>query len=84
MYRLGPISPFSNEVDSVNRISDGACIPFCPGNTDYENYLNWLAEGNTPEPSEPPLLPQEVPMTPAEKLAAAGLSVDELKELLGL
>jgi hypothetical protein len=31
-----------------------------------------------PQP-EPP-----VPLTPAEKLAAAGLSVDELKELLGL
>ena len=31
-----------------------------------------------PQP-EPP-----APLTPAEKLAAAGLSVDELKELLGL
>lgn len=37
-----------------------------------------------PEP-EPAPIPEPVPaLTPAEKLAAAGLSVDDLKELLGL
>ena len=43
---------------------------------------DWLSEGNTPNPYVPP--PEPAPLTPAEKLAAAGLSVDELKELLGI
>lgn len=32
--------------------SDGWSIPFDPDNTDYQEYLRWLALGNTPEPAD--------------------------------
>ena len=51
MYKLYK-SPISTQVKTVIRLSDNAFIPFDPANNDYQAYLAWLEEGNTPEAAE--------------------------------
>jgi len=50
MYKLN-FSTLSGQQFVTNLLS-GACIPFDPANTDYQEYLKWLAEGNTPESAD--------------------------------
>jgi hypothetical protein len=44
-------NPFGKNTH-VRRIEDGAFIPFVEENTDYQEYLKWVAAGNTPLPAE--------------------------------
>lgn len=36
----------------IQRVSDNAFIPCVEANTDYQEYLKWVAAGNTPEPAD--------------------------------
>jgi hypothetical protein len=50
MYKLF-LNSFGQQ-SGVQRLSDNACIPFDPDNTDYQEYLKWIAEGNEPLPAD--------------------------------
>ena len=39
---------------SINKVGTGLFIPFCEDNTDYQEYLAWVAEGNEPLPADEP------------------------------
>ena len=74
---------FANaEETTFKREDDQGNIVFVPTDPRNRDYAEFLASGATAAPYlEPPAPPEP---TPEEKLANAGLTVDELKELLGL
>ncbi len=49
MYRKHLWIDGNESTVSIMRIEDNALIPFVEGNSDYAEYLSWLAEGNEPE-----------------------------------
>jgi len=38
--------------EAVIKTDDGSCIPKSQENSDYQAYLKWLGEGNTPTPAD--------------------------------
>lgn len=59
MYKLSPTitieqTGFVIGGNQVIRLADNAYIPFDATNTDYQEYLKWVAEGNEPLPPDTP------------------------------
>jgi len=51
MYQLQWIgNPPKISEHAVTHLEEKKSIPFDPDNTDYQAYLKWLSEGNTPLP----------------------------------
>ena len=58
-YPTNPIyklikNPFTDAIDQVKTQVDDVItiIPFAEANTDYQKYLEWVAEGNTAEAAD--------------------------------
>lgn len=49
MYKL--MNDFNGNVAGIQRMADQAMIPIDLDNTDYQAYLKWVEEGNTPLPA---------------------------------
>ena len=53
-YQLPPADIITNVTTGVLRTRNGetCLIPSDPDNTDYQEYLAWVEDGNTPEAAE--------------------------------
>jgi hypothetical protein len=52
MYQKLDLMPNGLEQKGIKRLADNAFIPFDDANSDYVEYLAWLAEGNEPLPAD--------------------------------
>lgn len=52
MYKL--YLDANQKISAVLRIADNAIVPMDIMNTDYQEYLRWVNEGNTPDPADEP------------------------------
>ena len=50
MYKL--VKDKGIDLPIIERVADNAFIPFDEANTDYQAYLKWVEEGNTPLPAD--------------------------------
>jgi hypothetical protein len=50
MYKIREKNLITDEtMTGIIRTADGAIVPNDEANTDYQEYLEWIAAGNTPE-----------------------------------
>jgi len=59
MYKLDNIPFGKTEPTSVTRLSDGACIPFDPANTDYQNFKKEVLAGAELQDADGNVMTQE-------------------------
>ena len=52
MYKLTGNDLHGNPLNAVVHIETNTWVPMDPANTDYQEYLAWLAEGNEPLPAD--------------------------------
>lgn len=52
MYKLLPLDLSQRQF--IRRLSDNVLIPSDEANTDYQKYLEWVADGGVPEPADTP------------------------------
>jgi hypothetical protein len=62
MYKL-------THTTTILRLADGAHIPADPANTDWQDYQRWLDAGNTPQPADPPPVPDHAALRRAAYVA---------------
>jgi hypothetical protein len=79
MYKLINNS-YGGTAQMIQRLSDGASIPADPQNTDYAAYLQWLSEGNTPDPADiPPVVIPDISMRQARLALLADGLLDDIE-----
>lgn len=62
----------------VRRLADGASIPADSHNTDYQEYLRWVAAGNTAQAADPPPLVYDDGVTISARLRTTNATPAEL------
>ena len=72
--------------DTIQRLYDNAYIPMDKGNRDYIIYLNWVSEGNTPEPMDEIPDPPEAPATKTieERVSSLESSLNDISSKIDL
>jgi len=54
-FKKHPKNKDGEELKSIQMIDEDGTkwnVPFAPGNIDYQKYLAWVAEGNTPDAAD--------------------------------